>query len=86
MKADFTIYRYQNGNLATMTSSADTYPTRERALAAAHAMADYWFAIFKMNYRGCELQTNNEGAILWFTDNEGNRCRNEYKVYTWNNI
>ena len=86
MKADFTIYRYKNGSLDTMTSSADTYPSRERALAAAQAQAEYWFTIFKMNYKSCEMQKDGEGATIWFTDNNGNRCRSHYKVSVWNNL
>ena len=72
----FRITTYKNGKLADMTDNAYGYPTKKEAIEAAQYAADYWHHFTKNG----EIQNTPSGAIRWFTDSEGNRCRREYKV------
>lgn len=73
---DFRIVRYEGGKLAWMTDSANSYPTREAAIKAAQDQGEYWSHFHK----NAEFQKTLSGAVLWFIDSEGRRCRTEYKV------
>lgn len=74
-KYSFSIIAYKNGKLTDVIDSAYDYPTRERAIKAARSNAEYGQIL-----SGGELEITPSGAIRWFTDSEGNRCRREYKV------
>lgn len=66
---------YMNGKIADMYDSVD-YPTKEKALAAARYSAEYYTIVTK----GCTMEKTEGGAIRWWTDEEGNRFRREYKL------
>ena len=72
---NYRIATYKNGKLDSVIDCAEDYPTRERAIEAAKAAAEYWQV-----FTGGELQKDQTGAIRWFTDSEGNRIRKEYRL------
>lgn len=70
----FRVTTHKNGKLLDMYDSVD-YPTREKAIQAARWSAEYYTLA-----SGGEWQKTEDGAIRWWTDEEGNRCRRIYKV------
>lgn len=70
----FRVTTHLNGKLQDMYDSVD-YPTREKAIQAAQSSAEYYTLI-----SGGEWQKTEDGAIRWWTDEIGNRCRRIYKV------
>lgn len=59
-----------------MCDCVHEYPTRERAIEGARYEAEYWGFLRKDSH----LEKTEDGAVLYFTDENGNRCRNDYKV------